>query len=178
MFGFNFMAKLGNERIEYIESCSLDILEGVYNGQENITSPIDLNLVTNRENLKLYLAEFQDSSISGVLRREQKSIYIKKTDSAKRQFFTIAHELGHWFLHPDLPGDVTRLNTMDLHEDEKKKEIEREANWFASAILMPRPLVLKLWGIFKDVDTIARVFGVSQSAAANRIKNLGLKIYR
>jgi Zn-dependent peptidase ImmA (M78 family) len=72
--------------------------------------------------------------------------------------FTIAHELGHWALRElaGFQGEVV--------------EEERAANYLAGAILAPPPMVHRAhsqWG--EKVRTIARAFGVSQTAMVLRL---------
>jgi hypothetical protein len=55
-----------------------------------------------------------------------------------RQNFTIAHEIAHWLLHQLI------LNPHLLPYAEKYW-LERQADWFASFLLMPPGLILKAW---------------------------------
>jgi Zn-dependent peptidase ImmA (M78 family) len=61
--------------------------------------------------------------------------------------FTLAHEIGHWQLHrniyeqhrdSDEPPFVSRVS-------EANRRIERQADYFAASVLMPRPFVFQLW---------------------------------
>ena len=52
--------------------------------------------------------------------------------------FTIAHEVGHIKLHQGIPCP-------HLLPADEKPWLERQANWFASSLLMPRGLVYKVW---------------------------------
>ena len=51
--------------------------------------------------------------------------------SGVRSRFDAAHELGHLILHRDISQD-------DLESKSIRERIEREANWFAGAFLLPR----------------------------------------
>ncbi len=54
--------------------------------------------------------------------------------------FTIAHELGHYFLH------CLAQNREELViEREGRNRAETEANWFAEAFLMPREIFVESW---------------------------------
>lgn len=68
--------------------------------------------------------------------------------------FTMAHELGHYMLHAPLikqNGVVSFGDTDDTISDiitiadEERKRFERQANYFAACLLMPRNLVLILY---------------------------------
>jgi|YelNatPaOPRAMG01_1025707.scaffolds.fasta_scaffold00584_22 Zn-dependent peptidase ImmA (M78 family) len=56
-------------------------------------------------------------------------IILNSNDSLVRQRFTIAHELGHFFLHDK------STSFLSIEEGDKKKE--REANKFAGTLLLP-----------------------------------------
>ena len=87
--------------------------------------------------------------------------------SPLRDRFTIAHELGHYFLHArqgDRPIVANRECT--------NKRAEWEANWFAAALLMPESDVKSAWNNTADVDYIASRFGVSRAAATVRLRVL------
>ena len=107
-------------------------------------------------------------------------IVVNLADSARRRRFTIAHELAHYILHKD------ESLTYYAHRDAGQNGgIEREANIFASCILMPRTLVEssleELSGsIFGEavpymkISHIAKEFAVSPDAAQVRLDRLQL----
>lgn len=94
-------------------------------------------------------------------------IFIEKSMSPERKKFTLAHELGHHFLHE---GVKLRLDNLDYSSNTKNALEESEANYFAAALLMPKELLIRLLNKNKGVEEIAKYFGVSLSAARNRIK--------
>lgn len=104
-------------------------------------------------------------------------IIIPAHTSPRRDRFTIAHEVGHYFLHYLLPEkhlDESRKKMKALRKDSDR--VEWEANWFAAGLLMPedsfRDCHAKRNG---DIDEIADVFGVSYSAAEIRARSLNLE---
>lgn len=84
--------------------------------------------------------------------------------------FAVAHELGHWILHPGL-SQVFLCTTDDLRDYEKSVP-ELEANTFASELLMPRFLLPKeLWrheSTLWQAQRIASTFDVTVTSAAIR----------
>lgn len=62
--------------------------------------------------------------------------------SEPRLRFTLAHELGHWVLHAPHLDDT---ETTFASERCSLRRIEREADRFASALLLPSRAVLALW---------------------------------
>lgn len=63
-------------------------------------------------------------------------------DNAGRRHFTIAHELGHYFLSHQLKDNSIFCSNTDIAEEGSQIDpIEREANYFASCFLMPEEKV-------------------------------------
>ncbi|MCK4892186.1 MAG: ImmA/IrrE family metallo-endopeptidase [Candidatus Pacebacteria bacterium] len=159
-----------------------------YNPNTLIPFPFE-KILKDECNLKIEindsLKEINDS-ISGVLflkkdkdNKETFYILINEAKHKNRIYFTIAHELGHYFLHKD----ELRKN-MIVDDDETQKlfridgslsdEKEREANHFAASLIMPKNEVEKTWNTLKDVDECAEIFSVSKDAMSIRLANLKL----
>lgn len=107
-------------------------------------------------------------------------ITVSSHQSNERRRFTIAHELGHLFLHMGyiLPEKWNTITNETYYRIGSSIE-EYEANEFAAALLMPADkfeLVLHL-NIMDDewvnTESIARYFKVSEDAASMRGKWLG-----
>ena len=98
-------------------------------------------------------------------------IIFNVNDSAPRQRFTIAHELGHHVLgHGTSPRDTSNMLTSSTGNWK-----ERAANQFAAEILMPADVIrLALGRGYSTVPQLANLFGVSQAAMGYRMINLGL----
>ncbi|MGE4558232.1 MAG: ImmA/IrrE family metallo-endopeptidase [Desulfovibrionaceae bacterium] len=104
--------------------------------------------------------------------------------SGKRERFSIAHELGHLFLHMGYMIDEDKWrNTSDYHDSVYYRfghSIEEyEAHEFAAALLMPRDEFIEiakknLNGDAYSVAPIAEYFDVTVSAAKTRGRWLGL----
>jgi len=81
-----------------------------------------------------------------------------------RALFTLAHELGHLFLHQRVVlarGDQTHA----IFEDS-----EWQADCFAAEFLMPLDAIKQR--NLKSAPALMRTFGVSQQAAENRLSSL------
>lgn len=87
--------------------------------------------------------------------------------SPLRDRFTVAHELGHYFLHSD-QGDQPIVAFR-----KGSTRIEWEANWFAAALLMPRVEFKTVYDKTGDLAVVAMKFGVSTDAARVRRDTLG-----
>lgn len=105
------------------------------------------------------------------------TIIVSAHTSWLRDRFTIAHELGHFFLHymwrrhkgQKIEGPMVALR-------KGSDRVEWEANWFAGAFLMPQAAFIKKFSESKgDVAEVAKTFLVSPSAASVRAKQLGIE---
>jgi Zn-dependent peptidase ImmA (M78 family) len=97
-----------------------------------------------------------------------------------RRRFTIAHECGHWVLHLGRgtgltvccrPADIVDRLGVDASHPAR----EREANAFASELLMPEILVTEQARETKgNISALAERFDVSVPAMRLRVQTLGL----
>lgn len=106
-------------------------------------------------------------------------IFLPTVTTEERDRFTIAHELGHLFLHfpkvkRDNPGCAMAATRRVDPADAVQKRAEWEANWFAAAFLMPQQTFREAHDASPNAALLAGRFGVSQKAAEVRISTLGL----
>lgn len=125
-----------------------------------------------------------NDDVSGllVIKNDKAYIIYNSDQSIKRRRFTIAHELGHFYLHSkNKPLFVDKSKEiMYRNSDSSTGEImkEREANAFAAALLMPRCLIEEHINESKDfegVGSLAKKFNVSTQAMSFRLSNLGFE---
>ena len=108
--------------------------------------------------------------VSGVVDYASKTISVNKSESARRQHFTLAHEIGHVRLHAGESIIDYRKNI-----DNPQTTKEWEANRFASELLMPSDLFYRYWIAFEgNLKNLASKFGVSEEGV--EIRALELKI--
>lgn len=107
-------------------------------------------------------------------------IFVSPFQSAERRTFTIAHELGHLFLHMgyQINGELWEKSDNLVFYEYINPEKELEANEFASALLMPKNKYKEIMdkntiGNVVKTKKIANFFGVSVSEALNRGISLG-----
>jgi Zn-dependent peptidase ImmA (M78 family) len=139
--------------------------------------------------LKYYSTDSPDINGAIYLSDGVYNIIINSDKPLNRQYFTVAHELGHYYLHrdelTDEPGsgfvDWKNLDSMSafLRADttpgeDKLAEQEKEANTFAAEILMPEDKVREFFEVSGDVEDTAKAFNVSTVAMAIRLEKLGL----
>jgi hypothetical protein len=91
-----------------------------------------------------------------------------------RQRFSIAHEVGHWEIHPNIKQGYL-CSAADLRDYGRSPE-EAEANWFAATLLMPKflipPAAFKQDPTFEFINQLSTDFGTSKTAAARRFVEL------
>lgn len=120
------------------------------------------------------------AEFSGMLVRKdgRALIGVSSSEPSVRQRFTVAHELGHYFLHPNKDAFV---DYRDNKDGVRRTPREKQANMFAAALLMPRQVLLKDFkAIAKDgfaddeLATLARRYAVSEDAMRYRLMNLNI----
>jgi Zn-dependent peptidase ImmA (M78 family) len=85
------------------------------------------------------------TEVAGILDRELQLIVVARKFSIHIRRFTLAHELGHWFLHPGLTYHRALPMSGGERLDRRHPLVEREANLFAAELLMPRRQVSTLF---------------------------------
>ncbi|HAU2264253.1 TPA: ImmA/IrrE family metallo-endopeptidase [Legionella pneumophila] len=93
----------------------------------------------------------------------REDVYERAILEQGRDRFTLAHELGHLVLHPDVPFNHNTTNSLNIKIYENS---EWQADTFASAFLMPDELIKN----YANIDQIAQKCKVSVSAA--RVRSL------
>jgi Zn-dependent peptidase ImmA (M78 family) len=118
---------------------------------------------------------FLDADVAGAIEKRpdgQVRIYLNREDHPNRQRFTCAHEIGHFVQHGE--EDFEFVDYRDMTASLGVDEDERYANAFAAALLMPEKEMRRLKSIGMNQRDMKEVFGVSEAALVNRLKNLGL----
>jgi len=144
------------------------------------TLPIAIEEVATHFGLRI--GKGPSEEFSGLLLRKDDSalIGINDNESPQRQRFTIAHEIGHYLLHPAKEAFVDYRNS-SIPRTPK----EREADAFAAALLMPKKEIVRDYtaamkgmafdeGHFEKVVTLlANNYDVSEEAMKIRLMTLG-----
>lgn len=136
-------------------------------------SPIDIFAIVNGwKDKKITIVKYPMSSrISGMCTKEKKDIIIciNSTTSYGRQRFTLAHELYHVLYEENLQQVIC-----DMSMNSDKSESEREADQFASYLLMPYDALLEYeynkskWNLEKVIDA-EQFFQISHQAMLHRL---------
>jgi hypothetical protein len=131
----------------------------------------------------LHVVEVEDLGVSGMLVPARREILVDAgecRDVPGRRRFTVAHEVGHWFLHATAPeATPVYCRTSEVQEQAERPSDprEREANRFAAELLMPEPVVREL-AAHHGCATLAEQLAVSEVAMGWRLFNLGLAAER
>ncbi len=160
-----------------------------FNPETNIPFPFE-EIVKRHRDLELRSGDLSNAGspisndLSGLILYDDSEkkfvILIEESKPKNRKYFTIAHELGHYFLHKEdlkekslvVDGDAT-LYRLDNGLSNIQ---ESQANYFAASLLMPEDRVRKAWKAFnEDVEKCAELFDVSLSAMSIRVDILDLK---
>lgn len=154
---------------EYCRTRARQVLE-----QLRLTSPpVDVEGVAVDHGLKVrYVA--RTGGFEGRLVRDRMVIEVNRHHHRHKQRFTIAHEIGHFVL-----AHSPVFNSYDDRSIADPNRInERQANAFASDLLIPEPWVRQRWSEVRrserPIDKIAECFDVSSEAMYYRLADLDL----
>lgn len=153
--------------------------------------PISLEKVAEDELLEVICDDYGIGTFDGLTWFEPQTddFYIHlNTNADKSNYlskpkgrFTMAHELGHYFIPAHrlgiMSGDLKPHGSVSYLTNLTAWQIEREADAFASTLLMPSRSVKNFVAgkkfSFKVIEDIAAKFQVSKSAAALRFVDVG-----
>jgi Zn-dependent peptidase ImmA (M78 family) len=121
----------------------------------------------------------KEDGILGIFDKKANSFLLNSyNQTLTRMRFTLAHELGHYFLHRDgeQPAHFRRVTTnKDITDQES--EAEKAANYFAGYLLMPDSEIIKrlhLTEIMADgsslIRNFAKFFAVSPESMRLRLR--------
>lgn len=165
----------------------------VLSGNEELKKILDIcgnnfprNIVDICEKLGIEVQETKQfpDNICGIIFKENNKyiILVNKFHSIGRKSFTIAHELGHYFLHKELLDTNNELVSYTKSNGSKVPALARgidynkreaQANQFAADILMPEKEFLAKCECCDSIEEVAGYFAVSTQAASVRANNLG-----
>lgn len=140
------------------------------------TVPTDLQVICEKLGLEYVELDDPDELDGAVLEMDGMRVaMLNKAKPFVRARFTLAHELGHIFLNHDkrefCDAEVAREYGEDVPENQKPAK-EREADAFASELLIPMEQLKKFQGDLKNPDKLAGIFQVSKPAMTIAIANL------
>jgi len=163
-----------------------------YNPHELIPFPFQ-EIINRNNDVSISYTNMQDvPDVSGaILYNEAKKCFdvlVDSSDNIRRQYFTLGHEIGHYFMHKNkIKKDNNKKGLVEddrnlslgfdaiLLRDGSHGKTEYEANCFAAELLMPEDKLREIWAITGgNVSKCADIFNVSLSAMSVRVGSLGL----
>lgn len=148
-------------------------------------APVPVSQIAEAKGARIHL-DHLEGDLSGFLYRDKDKavIGVNTSHSPSRQNFTVAHELGHLLLHDQEQLHVDRDFRVRLRSDVSSQgtdEAEKEANFFAASLLMPKEFLDRDLANEESIDLfddkflreLGRKYEVSTQALVNRLKNLG-----
>lgn len=148
---------------------------------------VDVEKIAKQLKIQIRREDLKD--VSGLIYRDGNQVIIglHSGDNDNRQRFTIAHELGHFFLHTQNPLFIDKGTehsfAIKLRNQVSSEAIsieEIEANAFAAELLMPVNMInqelkkIQAEDLDEVIDDLAKNFKVSKQAMMIRLSNLGL----
>jgi Zn-dependent peptidase ImmA (M78 family) len=135
--------------------------------------PVDPFFICAELGIDVHIVKMPDD-VSGMIVKsphEDAKIFIAASDSAGRQRFTCAHELGHFIDRIDVAHD-NDFSFRDLRSGGKYDLHEFFADEFAGALLMPAVDVDHFRQCGFSATEMAVKFGVSPTAVVKRLNRL------
>lgn len=150
--------------------------------------PIELiGDIMKKRNIIFEERDENDSEFCGIYIEinDTKIIFVNSNMYEPRKNFTIAHELGHHYLGHTLTEGAIVCDKSALDASNKERpEAEKEADYFASCLLMPKDLIVQKKKIFEKnnndysddalVDYLKDFFKVSKEALGYRLTELNI----
>jgi Zn-dependent peptidase ImmA (M78 family) len=162
--------------------------------ESGISGPaVPVEKIAARHGIEVRCQPIDEEGVSGFLARQPGRpaiIGVNSNQPDKRRRFTIAHELGHFFLHgeqgqQEVHIDRTQQFSFKLRSPASSRgdDLEEvEANLFAAELLMPTRFIERdvrrhAFDLSDDDGTVASMantYGVSTQAMSIRLAYLGL----
>jgi Zn-dependent peptidase ImmA (M78 family) len=178
---------MGNiEKNQMIKNSSLIVIkhlaESIALEFSNIITPLDL--ILEEEELDLFYDSYGDS-FDGMTIYDKSQFFIHlntyrgNRPNTPRSRFTIAHELGHYFIDNHRIGLKKGLLSPhpSINNENAHFRIEREADYFASCLLMPeerfKKFIQRKKFEFSVIRSLSEHFQTSITATAIRFADIG-----
>lgn len=147
-----------------------------------LSSPLNMLSVCQQLDVQCVSVSNADYDARIFFDEEQNKVFINYAQNRvpERIQFSVAHELGHLFLHMLRKDGSIDKRREYYRKNNDPNQIEHEANAFAASLLMPREEFFSICLVNLDsenniyLDKVAKHFGVSQQAANVRGSVLGI----
>lgn len=145
--------------------------------------PVPVESITKKLGVILCPLPAEDEISGAIIRKDGRTVIaVNPAHHSNRQRFTIAHELGHLFLHEQLGEHVDqnfRVAWRKASSLSGVNWVEIEANRFAAELLIPTKFLKRDLDSLESIDirtvaVLANRYGVSKDAMKFRLTNLGI----
>ncbi len=169
-----------------VNSVIMDLAEEVASRYDE---PVPLLKVAEDEFIKIIFDDYGSSTFDGLTWFEEGTddfyihlnIQTGNNNRTTKGRFTLAHELGHYFIPTHrkglINGTLKPHGSVSYLTNQRAWQIEREADAFASSLLMPKlsfgKFIQGKQFCFGLIEKIAERYNVSISAAALRFADIG-----
>jgi len=137
--------------------------------KHKLEPPVDVvRLVSEYAHIEETNLPIDADAISINLKKDNKkpSVFINKSVDSTRKRFTYAHELAHIIIPWHVGTVISHVTHFETFTDDIYKQIEAEANRFASEILLPTKWLKKQIRHLKDnpIDFIKKISGIADTS--------------
>jgi Zn-dependent peptidase ImmA (M78 family) len=145
--------------------------------------PVPVEHIPKKLGLILCPLPAEDDISGAIIRKDGRTVIaVNPAHHSNRQRFTIAHELGHYFLHEHLLEHVDQNFRVAWRKANAQSGVnwsEVEANRFAAELLIPTKFLMHDLDSLDSIDirtvaVLANRYGVSKDAMKFRLTNLGI----
>lgn len=154
-------------RVGYIRTVARKLLE-----RHGIKAPpVDLQKLVESEGLEYQEVNYFPPDVDAMIIPIEGRIVaaVNLNQSPNRRRFSLAHELGHHFLHQDrsVLEERTTIDSGDVRQCRNSKDVyEMEADIFASELLIPLAFLKSVYTKGMSIPDVAEIFMVSEAAAS------------
>ena len=133
--------------------------------------PVDLKIILEKEGIEYEEADYFPDDVDAMIIPTEGAIVavVNMKQHPNRRRFSLAHELGHYFMNHDRSEVLDRM-TVDWEEVRQcrnsKDPQESEADIFASELLIPLAFLKKVYTKAMTIPDVAEIFQVSEAAAS------------
>ena len=155
-----------SRRYEFLRKVLPRQAERLLREEELLRLPVDLKELARRREIVVEPMPSSQDGVSGMLVRHGNRfgiLYSTVIENRGFRRFSIAHELGHYFIdgHLDHLGDSHRSRAEFVSND----RYEREADFFAAGLLMPETPVLAV--VSHEQEGLAAIRAIQHQAQAS-----------
>lgn len=130
--------------------------------------PIDLKRILQAHSIAYVEVEDFPETVSALIVEDGQRTYaaVNSREHLHRQRFSLAHELGHYFLHRQAPAFEEPITIDNPPEEEwqegSKDPAEAEADMFAGELLVPSEMLKKHYRKGVTIPDLSKLFLVSE----------------